>query len=84
MSCMLDGAQLDLGSFLARQLHSAAINKSRIVIGGMITTITRFLGVESNPEDRVSGSDQLDQVAFEVINFCKVEVGRLCLIYPGD
>ena len=31
--------------------------KGRIVIGGIITTIARFLGVEPNPEDRVSGSE---------------------------
>jgi len=54
---MLDGDQLDPGSFLARQLHSAIVStKGRIVIGGIITTIARFLGVEPNPEDKVSGS----------------------------
>jgi len=76
---MLDGDQLDSGSFLARQLHSAAVSTiGRIVIGGIITTIARFLGVEPNPEDRVSGSERLDQAAFEIMNFYKVEAGRLC------
>ena len=58
---MLDGDELDPCSFLARQLHSAAVStKGRIVIGGIITTIARFMGVEPNPEDRVSVSEQLD------------------------
>jgi len=79
LSSMLDGVQLDPGSFLARRLHSAAVNaKGVILIGGIMTTIARYLGVEPNPENRVSGSERLDQVAFEIMNFCKVEVGRLC------
>jgi len=45
-------------AFLAKQLYSAAIGtKGRIVIGWIVTTIARFLGIESNPEDRVSGSE---------------------------
>ena len=84
-SCMLDGDQLDPGSFLARQMHSTAVStKSRIVIGGILTTIARFLGIEPNLEDGVSGFEWLDQVAFEIINFCKVEAGRLCWIYLGN
>ena len=50
----------------------------------IITAIARFLGVEPNPKDRVSGSEQFDQVAFEIMNFCKVEPDRLCWIYPRD
>ena len=85
LSCMLDGDQLGPGSFLARQLHSANIStKGRVVIGGIITTIARFLSVESNLENRVSGSERLDQAAFEIMNICKVEAGRLCWIYLGD
>jgi len=54
LSYMLDGHQLNLGSFLVRQLHSATVSTiGRIVIGGIITTIARFLGVESNPEDLI-------------------------------
>ena len=48
-----------------------------------MTTIARFLGVEANSEDRVSKSEQLDQAAFEIMNFCKAEDGRLCWFYPG-
>jgi len=60
LSNMLDGVQLDLGPFLARQLYSAAvITNGRIVIGGIVTTIARFLGVDPNLEDRVSGSKLL-------------------------
>ena len=82
---MLDGDQLNPGSFLARQLHSATVStKGRIVIGGIIPTIVRFLGVEPHYEDRVFGSEQPDQAAFEIMNFCKVEASRLCWIYPGD
>ena len=42
------------------------------------------LGFEPYPEDRVSRSERFDQAAFEIMNFCKVEAGRLCWIYPGD
>jgi len=43
---MLDDVQLDLESFLARQLYSAAVStKGRIVIGGIAATIARFLGI---------------------------------------
>ena len=50
LSCMLDGVQLDPWAFLARQLYSAAVTtKDRIVIGGIVTTIARFLDVEPNP-----------------------------------
>jgi len=60
-------------------LHSAAIStKGAIVICGIVTTIARFLGVEPNPEDRVSGYERLDQATLEIMNFYKVEVGRLC------
>ena len=85
MSCILDGDQLDPGLFYARQLHSAAIStKGRIVIGEIITTIPSFLGVQPNPEDRVSSFEQFNQAAFEIMNFYKVEVSRLCWIYPED
>jgi len=82
---MLDAVPLDPSSFLTRQLHSAAVTiKGRIVIGGIVTTIARFLGVKLNPEDRVSRFERLDKAAFEIMNFCKVEAGRLCWIYLGD
>jgi len=82
---MLNDVQLDPGSFLARQLHSDdASTKGRIVIGGIMTTMARFLGIEPNLEDRVSGYNQLDQVAFEIMNFCKVKARRLCWIDLGD
>jgi len=43
---MFNGVQLDPSSFLARQLHNAVVGtKGWIVIGGIVTTITRFLGV---------------------------------------
>ena len=55
---MLDGVQIDPGAFLARQLYDAAVStKGRIIIGAVITTIARFLSVEPNPDDRVSGSE---------------------------
>ena len=82
-SCMLHGERLDLGSFLARQLCTAATStKGRIVVGGIITSIARFLGIEPNPDDRVSGSKRLDKAAFELMSFCKVEAGQLYWIYP--
>jgi len=42
-----------------------------------VTTIARFLDIEPNPEDRVFGSEQLDQAAFEIMNFYKIEAGYL-------
>jgi len=79
MPYILNGVRLDPGSFLVRQLYSAVVStKSRIVIGGIVTTIARFLGIEPNPVDRISRSERFDQVVFEIMNFCKVEVGRLC------
>ena len=80
LSCMLDGVQLDLGSFLARQLHSAtATTKGRIVIGGIVTTSARFLGVEPNLKDKVSRFGRLDQAAFEIMNFVKLRLA----VYVG-
>jgi len=66
-------------------LHSAVVStKCGIVIGEIITTVARFLGVKPNPEDRVSESERLDQAIFEIMNFCKVKAECLCWIYPGD
>ena len=82
---MLDSVHLDPGSFLARQLYSVAIsNKDRIVIGGIVTTIVRFLGAEPNPGDRVFRSERLDQTVFKIMNICKVEADCVYWIYPGD
>jgi len=84
LSYMLEGDRIDLGSFLARQLYSVTTStKGWIIIGGMITSIARSLGIESNPDDRVRGSERLDKAAFELMDFCQVEAGRLCWIYPG-
>ena len=53
---MLGCVQLDPCSFLVRQLYSATVSiKGRKLIGGIVTTIARFLDVDPNPEDRVSG-----------------------------
>jgi len=85
LSYMLNGDQFDPGSFLARQLYSATVStKGRIVIGGNVTTIARFLGVEPNPKYTVSGSERVNQAAFEIINFCKFEASRLCWICLED
>jgi len=82
---MLKGVRIDPGSFLAQQLHSVANNtKGRITIGGIITSIARFLGVEPRDDDKVHRSDGLDKATFELLGFCKVEAGKLCWIYPGD
>jgi len=81
LSYMLDGVQIDPGSFFARQLCSPVVStKGRIVIGG----IDYYWGIKPKPEDRVSESEGLDQAAFEFMNFCKVEAGRLRWIYPMD
>jgi len=82
---MMNGEWIDTASLLARQLYSVAISTaSRKFIGGFVTSIFRSLEVEPNLEDRVFGSKRLDKAAFEQVNFCKVEDGRLCWIYPGD
>ena len=76
---MLQGDWLDPSSFLANQLHSAATSSAqRIVNGGLITPIARYVGVEPNLDDRVPGSEQLNLTAFEQMKFYKVEVGRIC------
>jgi len=81
MSCMLDGVQLDPGVLLASKLYGIAFStKGRIVISGIVTSITRVLGVEHNPEDRVFDSEWLDQPAFEIMDFCKAEPRHLCWI----
>ena len=66
-------------------MYSAAVStKGRIVIGAIVTTIAKFLGMELNPEDRVSRSERLDPAGFEIMNFCKVEAGHSCWIYLED
>jgi len=76
---MLYGVQLDPDSFLARQLNSAAVSiKGRLVIGGIMTTIARFLGIEPKLEDRVFEFERLEQATFKIMNFSKVEARRLC------
>jgi len=66
-------------------LYSAAIStEGRVVIGGIITTIASFLGVEPNLENQVSGFKRLNQVPFELMNFCKIEARRLYWIYHRD
>jgi len=85
LSCALDGVQLDPSSFLAMQLYSSAVStKGMMVIGGIVTTIARFLGIDPNPKDRVSGSEWLDQTVFGSMNFCKVDARRSYWFYPGD
>ena len=75
---------LTRGSFLAHQLYSAVTStKGRIAIVGIITLIVRFLGIEPNLDDGVSGSERLDKPTFELMVFCRLEGGRLCWIYPG-
>jgi len=65
-------------------LYSAAVStKGRIVIGGIVDTITRFLDIKPNLEHRVSRSERLNQAIFGIMNFYKVEAGRLYWIYPG-
>jgi len=70
--------------YLSCTFCAAISTKGRIIIGGIVTIVAKFLGVEPNPEDRVSGSEQLDQAAFEIMNFCKFEVEGLCWIYHHD
>jgi len=82
---MLNGDSIDPGAFLACQLYRAAVStKGKIVIGGRITSIVRFLGIESNSEDRVSESEWLDKASFVLMSFCKIETGRMCWIYLRD
>jgi len=53
---MIDSVQLDPSLILARQLYSAAVGtKGRIVIGDIVTTIARFLGIELTMRIEFSG-----------------------------
>ena len=73
---MLQDERLDRGSFLACQLYSAATStKCRIVTGGIITSIAKYLGIEPNLDDRVSGFERLDKATFELMGICRVEGG---------
>jgi len=66
LSCMLDDIQLDPSFFLARQLCSTAVStKGRIVIGGIITTIARFLGVKPNLRMEFLGPSSLIKLALK-------------------
>ena len=63
---MLQDNRLYLDSFLVSQLHSAGTSSTqRIVIGGLITPIARFVGIDPNLDDRVAGSKRLNLAAFE-------------------
>jgi len=82
---MMNSDWIDPGSFLAHQLdYTATGSAGRIVIRGLITSISRPLGVKPNLEDRVSGSEGLNKASFEQMKFCKVEAGHLCWIYPRN
>jgi len=82
---MLEGDPIDPVSFFVNQLYSAVISSAhRIVIGGLITSIARLVGVELNPDDRVVGLEWLNLAAFEQMKFYKVDGGRICWIYPGN
>jgi len=77
---MIDGVRIGPEAFLARQLFSATTStKGRIVIWIIITSIARFLSVESHSDYKVSRSEWI-KAAFELISFCKVEVRCLCWI----
>jgi len=66
LSCMMNGVCIDLRSFLATQLYSAATSTtSRIVIRDIITPIALSLGIEPNRKDRVSGSEGINKATFE-------------------
>ena len=55
-----------------------------IVIGGLITPIATLVSVESNPNDRVLGSEQLNMVAFEQLKLYKVDGRCICRVHPGN
>jgi len=48
-----------------------------------ISPIARLVGVESNPDDRVAGSERLKLATFEQMQFCKVEVRVSIGFIPG-
>jgi len=75
---MLQGDWLDPGSSLVNQLHSATTSSAqRIMIGGLITPITRYVGIELNPDDKVPGSKRPNFAAFEQMKFYKVEAEHI-------
>ena len=54
------------------------------MIGGLITSMARSVGIEPNLDDTLSGSEMLVLAAFEQMEFCTMEGGRTCWIYPKN
>jgi len=70
---------------LLNQFYSAATSSAhKIVTGGLISPIARLLGVERNPDDRVTCSEWFNSGAFEQMKFCKVDGGCIYWIYPQN
>ena len=58
LSCVMNDDCINPRSFLATQLYSAATStEGGITIGGYNYPITQYLGIEPNPEDKLSGSE---------------------------
>jgi len=75
---IMNGDWIDLRSFLAHQLYIAvASNVGKMATAGLITFIARSLGVELNPDDKVSRFEGLNKAAFQQMKFCKIETGHI-------
>ena len=82
---MFQDDQIDPGSLLVNQLHSATTrSKHSIMIRGLITPIAWSVGRELNPNHRIPGYELLNLVAFEYMKFYMVEAGSVCWIYLGN
>ena len=46
--------------------------------------IARLVGVELNLDDRFIGLEQLKLATFKQMEFCIVDAGHICWIYPGN
>jgi len=82
---MMNANRLNLEAFLVSQLYSATTSISRrILIGSIITHITRLVGVELRLEYRVLGFKRLKLATFELMKIYKVESGQVFRIYLGN
>jgi len=70
---------------LANPLYSAGASTiGWVVIGGLINSLAKSVGVGACLVDRVLGFEQLKLANFELMEIYKVKGGYMCWIYPEN